>query len=260
MGVDQWSEEPSSWDYVLTPAFLMSFIVTLALPLILSPLACGILVQQSKNVPAKRQTHFHTLSSSTVHAVTVSVLAVYLLVSGTLGPTRVFSKSSVGFIALQISLGYFIGDFIVSLLDPTLRSDVGSIIHHLAGITSISIGLVHQGKLMFFIVYRLISELSTPMVNLRLFHYQLDNKNGCGYSFASLGMMVTFFLFRIAPIPWHWFVLIQTLNDPLCPVVVELQGRIWLVGIYIIFDVLNLYWFSKVIKVAMKVYVSRKVK
>ena len=260
MGVDQWSEEPTSWHYLFTPAFLMSFIVTLVLPLVLSPLACGILVPQSKNVPANRQTHFHTLSSSTVHAVVASVLAVYLLVSGTLGPTHVFSKSSVGFATMQLSLGYFTGDFIVSLLDPVLRSDVGSIIHHLAGITSISIGLVHQGKLMFFIVYRLISELSTPMVNLRWFHYQLDNKNSCGYSFASLSMMITFFLFRIVPIPWHWIVLIQTLNDPLCPIVVELQWRIWIVGIYIVFDVLNLYWFSKMIKGAMKVYSRRKVK
>ena len=256
-GSDDWYEEPSSWDYIVTPAFLTSLILSIILPKLMVPLF-KMVEPRYKNLPAKQLTHFNTLSSSTLHAVISSALAVYLLWSGLMEPNRVFSKTPLGFTAMQISYGYFIGDFIVSLFDPVLRSDAGSILHHIAGIVSITLGLFYQGKLMFYIVYRLISELSTPFVNLWWYHHQLGYKEGFGYLFASVVMVLSFLLVRIVPIPWHWYSLVQTLQIPQCSVVVPFHWRMYIVGVYILFDVLNVYWFYKMIKGALKLLSSSK--
>ena len=256
-GSDDWYEEPSSWDYIVTPTFLTSLVLSVILPKLLVPLF-KMVEPRYKNIPAKQRTHFSTLSSSTLHAIISSIMAVYLLWSGSMEPNRVFSKTPLGFTVLQISYGYFIGDFIVCLLDPVLRNDAGSMLHHIAGIVSITLGLFYQGKLMFYIVYRLVSELSTPCVNLWWYHHQLGNKEGFWYLFASVGMVVAFLLVRILPIPWHWYALVQTLQIPQCSVVIPFHWRVYIVGVYIVFDTLNLYWFYKLMKGALKFLFSSK--
>lgn len=261
MDSTEWFEDPSSWNYVMSPPFYVSLTFTLLLPFVLSPLACGILIPKSRNIPPKKYIHFHTLLTSTLHGLVVSLLSVYLLsTEGNLGTSRIFSKSPLGFTTLQISVGYFLGDLFVCLLDPVLRSDPGTLLHHLAGLTSMAISLVHQGKLMFFIVCRLISELSTPFVNLLLFNQHMSVKSGFVFWFASLGMLVTFFVVRICTIPWYWYSLVYALlYDPLCPVIVELQWRIWILCMYGIFDILNLYWFVKMVRGAVKVFTRKSV-
>ena len=217
---EEWYVEPSSWKFVVTPVSITSFIIALILPK-LSPLACGMFQPRTKTIPAKLYTHLHTLLSSTIHAIVVTVLDVYLILSGSLGTNYIFSKNYLGFASLQFSLGYFVGDFIVCFMDPYLRSDKGSILHHVTGLSSLILSLANQGMFMYSLIFRTISELSTPFVNLRWYHYQLGNKNGFWYKFASLSMLVLFFISRIATIPYQWYVLFVTLMDPQCWVIVK---------------------------------------
>ncbi|XP_064383480.1 TLC domain-containing protein 4-B-like [Halichondria panicea] len=255
---EEWYVEPSSWNFVITPVSIISFIIALILPKLLSPLACGIFQPRTKNIPPKLQTHFHTLISSTIHAIVVTVIDVYLILSGSLGTNYIFSKNSLGFASLQFSLGYFVGDFIVCFMDPYLRSDMGSISHHVTGLLSISFSLANQGIFMYLITFRTIAELSTPFVNLRWYHYQLGNKDNFWYKFASLSMMALFFLSRIATLPYNWYALIVTLMDPQCAVIVKIYYRVWIVSGYLVLDFLNLYWFSKMLKGARKFFSQKK--
>ncbi len=250
--------EPSSWSFIVTPVFITSFLLSVLLPKLLSPLACGIFQPRTKDIPSKMQTHFHTLLGSTIHAVVVVVLSLYTILSGSLGTNHIFSKSPLGFVTMEISLGYFTGDFFVCLLDPHLRGDAGSLLHHIAGLLSVLASLYNQGIFMFFVIYRMVSEASTPSVNLRFYHYQLGNKDSFWYTFASLSMMVLFFLTRIILIPFHWYTLINTLLEPECTLIVPIGWRAWIVGGFLIFDILNLYWFSKMVKGARKVYFPPK--
>ncbi len=250
--------EPSSWSFVIAPATITSFLLAIILPKLLSPLACGIFEPRTKDISLKMYTHFHTLLSSTIHAIVVVALSVYIILSGTLGTNLIFSKSPLGFILMQISVGYFAGDFVVCLLDPYLRSDSSSLLHHITGLMSILFSLYKQGIFMFFVIYRMTSEVSTPSVNLRWYHYQLGNKDSFWYAFASLSMMVLFFFSRIILIPYHWYYLIQTLLDPQCSVIVALGWQIWIISGFAVFDILNLYWFSKMVKGARKFFVSKK--
>ena len=58
----------------------------------------------------------------------------------------------MGYVFMQIALSYFLADFTVCLSDKVLRDDKASILHHLLGVTSASIGLYCQERLMYFIV------------------------------------------------------------------------------------------------------------
>ena len=64
---------------------------------------------------------------------------------GLMGSNHVL-KSPLGFATMQISFGYFTGDFIINLLDPKLRADTGMLVHHVAGIVGIGLSLFYQGR------------------------------------------------------------------------------------------------------------------
>jgi len=256
MEEDVFTKDPSSLPYIFTPAFVASFIVTLLCPFVVCPLLFPVLIPRYNSL-GETKSHFNTLLSSTIHAVIASSLTIYILAFGVLGTNRVFSKSPLGFTLMQISLGYFVADMFVCLQDPLLRKDIGSMFHHLAGIIGIGLGLYHQGWFAFFIVYRIISELSTPFVNLRWVFYELGPpyKDSFWYYFASFGMVVTFFLCRILVIPWHWYEVLVTISHP-SALIAPLILRVWTCINYIMFDVLNLYWFGKMIRRLVKIYQS----
>ena len=97
----------------------------------------------------KKKGFYNTLLSSTIHALIVSSGTGNLLITGGLGNNPVYSKSPLGFAVMQISLDYFLADFIVCLLDKNLRKDFGSLAHHVAGIIGIALGLFYISGLCF---------------------------------------------------------------------------------------------------------------
>ena len=199
----------------------------------------------------KKKGFYNTLLSSTIHALIVSSGTGYLLITGGLGNNPVYSKSPFGFAVMQISLGYFLADFIVCLLDKNLRQDFGSLAHHVAGIIGIALGLFYQGGFMFFIIFRLLSELSTPLVNLFWILTMLDRRDSPLFAVTSWGMLITFFLCRLAPEYWIWNILLTALFHP-ASVIVPLPVRVWIFFNYIAFDILNIFWFWKMLKGAAK--------
>ena len=178
-------------------------------------------------------------------------LAIYLLITGGLGNNPVYSKSQFGFAVMQISLGYFLADFIVCLLDKNLRQDFGSLAHHVAGIIGIALGLFYQGGFMFFILFCLLSELSTPLVNLFWILTMLDRRDSPLFAVTSWGMLITFFLCRLEPEYWIWNILLTALFHP-ASVIIPLPVYVWVFVNYIAFDILNIFWFWKMLKGAAK--------
>ena len=233
--------EPSVWPFFVTPALLITFLSSLLIPYLISPLFWSLLFPASNN-PPRSNMHFHTVLTSTVHAIVSTVLALYLLVSGEMNSNRVFSKSPLGFITIQISLGFFAGDFIVNLLDPKLRTDWGGVIHHAAAIGGLIFCLFYQGIFMFFVIYRLITECSQPFVNLSYVLYKLDKHDGILYNCASIIMFVLFVLCRIVVIPWHWYVVRTVVVTKEASLLVPLIFRVGLVCNYFVFDILNVLW------------------
>jgi hypothetical protein len=249
--------EPSIWPFFITPSFLITCLASLLVPYLVSPPFWSLLLPASKN-PSRSNMYFHTMLTSTIHAIVSTILTSYILGFGLMGSNRVFSKSPLGFVTMQISLGYFIGDLIVCLLDPKLRTDRDNMIHHVAGIVGLVLGLFYQGKFMFFVVYRLIAECSTPFVNLHHILHNLDKKDGTPYIFAGIGMLITFVLCRIIVIPWHWYEILAVVVTDEAALLVPLFFRVWLGANYLVFDILNVYWCYKITRGALKLLNAKR--
>ena len=248
--------EPSSLPFIFAPPFFISVVMVFVCTWILSPLLGGKVVPKFKSFKLKDKSYFKTIPSSTIHAIVTVSLSTYILINGLMGSNRFFSKSQLGFVNMQITLGYFIGDFIVVLFDPHLRNDFPFIVHHIAGIIGLSLGLYLQGKGMFFIVYRMLGETSTPFLNAFYLFRMTDNKENKWFLFISWAMLITFFIFRIIVIPWHWYEILRAVFHPAAPQFIPVFFRFWLGINYLAFDVLNLFWFRKMVQGAIKHLVS----
>ena len=119
---------------VFTPYLCISFLITFTIPFAVSPVIGRKYIPEKYAKLDKKKGFYNTLLSSTIHSLIVSSGTGYLLITGGLGNNPVYSKSPFGFAVMQISLGYFLADFIVCLLDKNLRQDFGSLAHHVAGI------------------------------------------------------------------------------------------------------------------------------
>ena len=257
MHSEPYTEEPSSWPYFFTYPFIVSFILTLIIPTFISPWLGRTFLPQKYPKLGKKLSLFHSLPASTLHAVFCTGMVVYLLWSGSMGTNRVFSKSPLGFATMQITLGYLVADFLICLSDRHLRADRFMLMHHAFGIIGISLGLYCQGKFMYFIVSRQISEFSTPTVNLFVLLLMLDKRDSSLFVFNSLAMIFAFFLCRLLLLPWFWIEMVQTLSKP-ASTLVPLHLRVWTLVTYVIFDTLNLWWFWKMLKGALKFFTKAK--
>ena len=237
---------------VFTPAYFVAIGVTLGLNYVCSPVlfkSC-VPVQKRKNLGPLG--YLFSLLASTVHAVVSCTFAVYILTVGELGENRVFANSPLGYMAMQITLGYVTGDIFVCLADAQLRGMVSTLLHHLAMLLGIALGLYYN-LFMFFIVYRFLAEFSTPWVNLRFFLSTFEQKNSKLYLFSSIAMLFSFFLSRIAVIPWHTYALHSALfsSDGL---LVPAHLRLLMIVNFTSFDIINLFWFYKILRGAYKVF------
>lgn len=239
------------WTFFLTPSFAAAFVVTFLCPYVLSPALRRVLLPNLNDLKDKTML-FHSLLGSTLHSVVSFSLAVYIIVFAGMGSTLAYSNSKLGMASMQISFGYFVADFCVCLLDPYMQSDLGSLAHHLTAIFGIGMSIYLRGQFMFFVVYRLIAEFSTPFVNWRFLIYMTGGKEGVWYIVASLVMMLSFFLCRIVLIPWHWYMVVVTLLSPEAAVLSHIVVW-WSVVTYLVFDIINIYWISKMVKGAVKI-------
>ena len=143
-------------------------------------------------------------------------------------------------------------------MDSNLRCEKASMIHQVAVIIGVWLVLYFQGRFMFFVIVRYISELSTPVVNTFWVLVILNRKGSTLFLVTSIAMVVVFFLCRILPIWWFWMNLIAVLMDPASTIVLW-YVRVWTVFTYIAFDVLNILWFWKMLKGAVKSLQKRSI-
>ena len=244
--------EPDILPYFLTPPLVISFLTTLLSIYYFSPLLSRTLIQAKENHSVSSNVLLHSGLSSTVHAIISSSLSVYLLVNGLIGTNRIFSKSPLGFTTIQISLGRYLCETIYILLNTEFQKDVGTVLHHIAVVVGLCLCLFYQGIAMFFVVYRFTAEISTPCGHLRMLLSHLGYKDGFLYVLTAMSALVLFIMCRIIVIPWHWYELLTTISMKECTLLMPLPFMLWLLLIYITFDILNTYWCYRIIRGAYK--------
>ena len=105
----------------------------------------------------------------------------------------------------------------------------------------------------YFANFRLVVELSTPLVNMRWFLYACGyNKNSLHFFFNGIIMTIMFFLVRIVSIPIFWYKVYSVLDSPLW---IKMKNfRYIMIGTCFCLDVVNVYWFKKIFRGAQIVW------
>ena len=244
---------PSSFTYVHSPAVYVSFFLSIFSSYVISPYFSEKWIPAYSSVKPKSRPHWNTMLSSTTHAL-VNTFLPLIVILGTDTNDYVLYNTRTGFLSIQIALGYFLGDAIVVVMSKELRSDIGSLLHHIGSIVGMFLELYYEGVMMFFLCFRLVAEMSTPFVNMRwIFHELSVKKTSKWYLTASIGMSVSFFISRILAAPFFWYKILTVLADKSAQVI-PIYLRVWLVLNSALFDFLNLYWFAKIVKGAVKLF------
>jgi uncharacterized protein YqgC (DUF456 family) len=205
----------------------------------------------------KKNVYMNTLLASTLHAAVGCTSTVMILAEGDLWKNRIFGMNSAAVITLHITVGYVLGDTLVCFADPYLRKTYSVFLHHLAMISGILLSLYYE-LFLFFVMYHLISEFSTPFVNWRGFLHEFEGKKTRWYSAAAVGMLISFFLCRVVLIPWHNYILFVTLLSNEASTV-PLVLKAIMVANSLPFDALNCLWFYRMIKGGKRYFFSKKV-
>lgn len=243
------------YNNVISPVVFISFAATLVCNFIIGPVLMRFIAP--KRTFGQKEAYMHSFLASTIHAIVACANATIILIQGDLNKDRIFAINSASVVSLHFTMGYVLGDFLACLLDPYLRSTYSNLIHHLAMISGIFLCLYYE-LFVSFVVYRLLSELSTPFVNWRSFLQELGDKKSRWYTTAALGMLVSFFLCRVLVIPWHEYTLFAALLSNEASTVPLILKTIMVLN-SVPFDLLNSYWFYKILKGAAKYLFPQKV-
>ena len=240
------------WSCFVTPASFASFVSTFFCFYTLSPYIGCTLSKNYSILPRQSKVTLDSLLASTAHALAVAPLTAYALICGHLGMDRAASDSTLGMVIMHTSFGYLAADTLLCLYEPSLRT-VAILLHHVTALIGIGLGIFNNGILMFFIVYRLISELSTPFLNITILLYNLRATQSLLFKASACCTMVTFLLCRVLVMPWHWYEVLICIFMP--STVLTTTFKCWLCVIYLVFDFLNIFWFCSLVKASSRVRV-----
>ena len=201
-----------------------------------------------------KKDYWNSLPMSTIHAFIVTLFALWAILfdqDGTI-ENQVFMKTRIGTVGLQLCSGFFIGDFIVILSSKQLRKDYRFFIHHSVSLMGVWLGLIFSGHWQLLILFRMLSELSTPFVNMRwLLEEMKVSKQSKWYLICGGCMAITFFLSRIVVIPFLWYFLVKFIvyeSSPEAKYHMLPLVKVWVVISYCTLDLLNIYWAKKIAK------------
>lgn len=189
---------------------------------------------------------------STIHAVISTVLSFYVLaVDDVTYQDPLWGKSLLGELTVAFTYGYMLADLVYLVMELSPKtSDVyyASIVHHFMFIICEPILLV-SGAMTHFALVRLFAEVSTPFVNFRWSLAASNKKETRIYFYNGLMLVFTFFFSRILMLP---YVYLRLLGPSDSEGMHRLGFRkIILVGPAIV-DVLNIFWFYRIVKGIIK--------
>ncbi|KQK05458.1 hypothetical protein BRADI_2g20150v3 [Brachypodium distachyon] len=195
---------------------------------------------------------------STVHAIFITVMSVYLvffsgLFSDQLDGPVTFRSSSLSNFTLGVSIGYFITDIaMIYWLYPSLGG-MEYVIHHMLSLTSAVYAMLF-GEAQVYIYMALISETTTPGINLRWFLDIAGMKNSKAYLVNGVAMVVTWLVARIILFMYlfyHMFVHYDQIKQ------MDTFGYVLVFTAPTVLFVMNMAWFSKILRGLKKTMAKR---
>ncbi|CAH8838231.1 unnamed protein product [Trichobilharzia szidati] len=234
---------------------LLSFIVCLTIHHIISPWIFSRYNASYRNLPRGQRMEWDSRAVSSIHATIVSVLCVTTLVTNyDLWNHPITCVSHPGLIALSISIGYFLCDAVSMPFYWWNRQLIIFLSHHLAASFAFY-HVIQYRTCVFFGVYRLTTELSTPFVNQRWFYrtigYKPDRRR---VACVTLIFAVFFILTRNLMILPFWYISFISYKSEAYKICIQsfpLMTTIFVTTCGLL-DCLNIHWAFRTCRIGSK--------
>ncbi|CAH9097720.1 unnamed protein product [Cuscuta europaea] len=220
----------------------------------LSQLISAFYFRSYSSLTKIQRTEWNNRAMSTVHAIFISVMSLYYVFLSDLFSEHhpvgllTFQSSSMSTFTLGVSVGYFISDLgMICWLYPALGG-VEYVVHHaLSGIAVAYSMFTGEGQLYTFMV--LISEITTPEINLRWYLDTAGLKRSSAYLINGVVIFVVWLVARILLFVYMFYHVYNHYDQ-----VIQMHpfGYLLVFVVPAILGIMNLVWFGKIVKGLMK--------
>ncbi|XP_024527921.1 transmembrane protein 56 [Selaginella moellendorffii] len=201
----------------------------------------------------KDRVEWNNRAISFTHAVVATLVAGYLFFVSDLfreevayGPV-VFRSTIFTQFFLGVSNGYFITDMAMLLKYYPNLGEIEFVVHHAVSIISLFLA-VHSGYAHIYLYTVLLSESTTPFINIRWYLAAADMKKTRAYTINGIALFVS------------WLVSLSSSCYKQEKKVIEIDtiGYYFMFFSTSVFAVMNLYWFEKIARGLIKVLKSKE--
>lgn len=232
----------SSYDYL--PLVCLSYVSFMVVYMIVSPIISNLYSKTYSSLKIHHKIEWNNRFTSTTFSLVVSIISLYVLIFDhaiELSPLTYNSKLVKTNIA--IVMGYTLSDMTIIVYNYIIIGDAFTLLHHSFSLFAYSYALTYS-VMPYFANFRLICELSTPLVNMRWFLYAAGhNKNSPYFFINGMAMTIMFFAVRIAIIPVYWYK-VYSVMDSQDWLQMKFLRYIMIITCLIL-DIINIFWFKK---------------
>jgi len=225
---------------VLTSLLSFSFIYK-----IVSPALANRFASTYKKLTPQNIVEWNVRFSTSIYSIVVSILCMIVLIAHNgIRQSPLLYDSTLVKTNIAIVIGYLISDMIIMIANYSKIGDKYNVAHHIMSIVAYAYAMTYS-VMPYFANFRLIAELSSPVVNMRWFLHALGyQKSSVLFVFNGLLMTALFFAVRIVTIPIYWYKVYIILDSPLW---LKMGYFRWVMIVTCItLDLINIHWFRKI--------------
>ncbi|XP_062873023.1 transmembrane protein 56-B-like [Trichomycterus rosablanca] len=206
----------------------------------------------------KQRAEWSSRLVSTVHALVVGFLCLYILVfDEATKKDPIWGDPTLVKVNVAMTTGYLISDLLLMIYFWEFIGEKYFVIHHLAALYAYYY-VLSQGILPYFANFRLLAEFSTPFVNQRWFLQTLGyHKVSRPNLVNGVAMAFTFFLVRIAVIPVYYSQMYSVFGTEAFYRLTPGARCAWIIS-SVCLDVMNIMWMRRILRGCLKVLSSRR--
>ncbi|XP_061342812.1 uncharacterized protein LOC133288982 [Gastrolobium bilobum] len=207
-----------------------------------------------------QRTEWNNRAMSTIHAIFITSMSLYLVFCSNLysddQSVRLITvqSSSLSMFVLGVSVGYFIADLGMILWFFPSLGGYEYVIHHLFSLVAVAYSMLSgEGQLYTYMI--LISETTTPGINLRWYLDVAGMKRSKAYLINGVVIFIAWLVARILLFVYMFYHVYLHFDQ-----VQQMHtfGQILVIVVPVVLSVMNLVWFSKIIKGMMKTLAKRQ--
>ncbi|TKY46738.1 Transmembrane protein 56-B [Spatholobus suberectus] len=197
---------------------------------------------------------------STMHAIFITTMSLYLVFCSNLFSDYqsteliTFRSSSLSTFSLGVSVGYFIADVGMILWFFPSLGGYEYVTHHLFSLVAVAYSMLSgEGQLYTFMI--LISETTTPGINLRWYLDVAGMKKSKAYLINGVVIFLSWLVARILLFIYMFYHVYLHFDQ-----VEQMHtfGQMLVIVVPLVLSVMNLVWFSKIIKGLRKTLAKRQ--